>query len=81
MGAKLNCFSLNNVGPTLEYLCGPRRFLAVYFISAVAGTAMSYWKSQSPSLGASGAIFGLVGATTVFVWRHAALTAHGTEDF
>ncbi|KAL9271910.1 RHOMBOID-like protein [Drosera capensis] len=37
-------------------------------------------KSQSPSLGASGALFGLVGATTVIVWRHSALTAHGTED-
>lgn len=33
--SQVNCFSLNSVGPTVESLCGPTRFLAVYFTSAV----------------------------------------------
>ncbi|KAL5156993.1 RHOMBOID-like protein 10, chloroplastic [Glycine soja] len=60
---KVNCYSLNSVGPTVESFSGPRRFLAVYFISAIykkSGSAMSYWFCRMPSEGASGAIFGLV---------------------
>ncbi|XP_028204947.1 RHOMBOID-like protein 10, chloroplastic isoform X2 [Glycine soja] len=59
----VNCYSLNSVGPTVESFSGPRRFLAVYFISAIykkSGSAMSYWFCRMPSEGASGAIFGLV---------------------
>ncbi|VAI18292.1 unnamed protein product [Triticum turgidum subsp. durum] len=58
-GAKFNCFSLNSIGPTVELVTGPKRFLAVYFTSALAGSLMSYRYCQSPSVGASGAIFGL----------------------
>ncbi|GAB2283621.1 hypothetical protein Dimus_018126 [Dionaea muscipula] len=76
----VNCYSLNSVGPTVENLSGPKRFLAVYFISAIASTSMSYWFSQAPAVGASGAIFGLVGSMAVFVMRHRALTGGGTED-
>ncbi|XP_038683481.1 RHOMBOID-like protein 10, chloroplastic isoform X2 [Tripterygium wilfordii] len=32
----INCYSLNNVGPSVERISGPRRFLAVYFTSAIA---------------------------------------------
>ncbi|CAI0439310.1 unnamed protein product [Linum tenue] len=33
---QVNCYSLNSVGPTIESLIGPKRFLAVYFTSAIA---------------------------------------------
>ncbi|GMH25080.1 hypothetical protein Nepgr_026923 [Nepenthes gracilis] len=56
----VNCYSLNSVGPTVENLRGPRRFFAIYFTSAVASSAVSYWLCQAPAVGASGAIFGLV---------------------
>ncbi|XP_011006552.1 PREDICTED: uncharacterized protein LOC105112524 [Populus euphratica] len=39
----VNCYSLNSVGPTIENLSGPRRFIAVYLTSAIASSAMSYW--------------------------------------
>ncbi|RDX64432.1 RHOMBOID-like protein 10, chloroplastic [Mucuna pruriens] len=76
----VNCYSLNSVGPTVESFCGPRRFLAVYFISAIASSATSYWFCRNPAVGASGAIFGLVGSVAVFVLRHKDLVGGGKED-
>ncbi|GAB4847827.1 hypothetical protein Ancab_026888 [Ancistrocladus abbreviatus] len=76
----VNCFSLNSVGPTVENLCGPRRFFAIYFISAVSSTAMSYWLCQAPAVGASGAIFGLVGSVAVFVMRHRGMVGGATQE-
>ncbi|XP_016711694.1 uncharacterized protein [Gossypium hirsutum] len=32
----VNCYSLNSDGPTMENLSGPRRFLVVYFTSALS---------------------------------------------
>ncbi|XP_072974417.1 RHOMBOID-like protein 10, chloroplastic isoform X1 [Typha angustifolia] len=75
-----NCYSLNSIGPTVEQLSGPRRFLAVYVTSALAGSMMSYRFSQSPAVGASGAIFGLVGSFAVFVLRHRELVGGGKQD-
>lgn len=75
-----NCFSLNSIGPTVELVTGPRRFLAVYFTSALAGSLMSYCCCQSPSVGASGAIFGLVGSYAVYTWRHKKLLGRGKES-
>ncbi|CAM0951654.1 unnamed protein product [Alopecurus aequalis] len=75
-----NCFSLNSIGPAVELVTGPRRFLAVYFTSALAGSVMSYFYCQSPSVGASGAIFGLVGAYAVYTWRHRKLLGRGKES-
>ncbi|GLT85941.1 hypothetical protein SLE2022_041090 [Rubroshorea leprosula] len=76
----INCYSLNSVGPTVENISGPKRFLAVYFASAIASTAMSYWFSKSPAVGASGAIFGLVGSVAVFVMRHRGMLRDSREE-
>lgn len=65
-----NCYSLNSIGPAVEAQGGPRRFLAVYIGSAVTGFAMSYFWTRAPAVGASGAVFGLVGAFAVFLLRH-----------
>lgn len=51
-------------------MSGRPRFLAVYTLSAIAGTAASYAFTKAPSVGASGAIFGLGGALAVFFHRH-----------
>nr|VDC97570.1 unnamed protein product [Brassica oleracea] len=87
MHLMINCYSLNSIGPTAESLGGPNRFLAVYLTSAVAktilrvlGSAMSYWLNKSPSVGASGAIFGLVGSVAVFVMRHKQMVRGGNEN-
>ncbi|RYQ82805.1 hypothetical protein Ahy_B10g101375 isoform D [Arachis hypogaea] len=76
----INCYSLNSVGPTVEIFSGPKRFLAVYFASAIASSAMSYWFCRMPAVGASGAIFGLVGSVAVFVLRHKDIVGGGKED-
>nr|AIY60674.1 rhomboid protein Illhe_RBL10 [Illicium henryi] len=76
----VNCYSLNSVGPTVERITGPRRFLAVYFTSAIASSIMSYWFCTAPAVGASGAIFGLVGSFAVFVLRHRSLIKDGKHD-
>ncbi|KAM7474625.1 hypothetical protein LguiB_021868 [Lonicera macranthoides] len=76
----VNCFSLNSVGPAVENVSGPRRYIALYFTSAVGGSAMSYWLSKSPSVGASGAIFGLTGSFAVFMLRHGSLVKGGMEE-
>ncbi len=65
-----NCFALYILGPIIESLFGKSRFLAIYFASAVMGTAMSYAFSQSISAGASGAIFGLLGTHMYLFARH-----------
>ncbi|XP_059648153.1 RHOMBOID-like protein 10, chloroplastic [Cornus florida] len=76
----VNCYSLNSVGPTMENISGPRRYIAVYFTSAIASSAMSYWLCKAPAVGASGAIFGLVGAFAVFVLRHRDLVKGSKRD-
>jgi membrane associated rhomboid family serine protease len=62
-----NMWVLLALGPTLESLLGRSRFLALYLLSALGGSVASYAFGQPniPSVGASGAIFGLMGAVLV----------------
>ncbi|MDP2717589.1 MAG: rhomboid family intramembrane serine protease [Candidatus Micrarchaeota archaeon] len=77
-----NGFALYMFGPYLERMIGSNRFLVLYFAAGIAG-ALAYAATfyagilpQSiPALGASGAIFGILGAVAVlrpnlmiFVW-------------
>ncbi|MEU6573196.1 rhomboid family intramembrane serine protease [Streptomyces sp. NPDC046805] len=66
-----NMLSLWWIGGPLEAALGRARYLALYFISGLAGGALSYLLAapNQPSLGASGAIFGLFGATAVLLRR------------
>lgn len=66
----MNCYSLRNIGPSVESLFGPHRFLATYVVSGVAGNVLSAMMTPNPSVGASGAIFGLIGAYYVFLQRN-----------
>jgi membrane associated rhomboid family serine protease len=62
-----NMLALWTLGPQLELAIGRARFLALYLLSGLAGSAMVLWFSapNSQTLGASGAIFGLMGALLV----------------
>ncbi|MFJ8541642.1 rhomboid family intramembrane serine protease [Streptomyces sp. NPDC093586] len=66
-----NMLSLWWLGGPLEGVLGRARYLALYFCSGLAGSALSYLIAEpnQPSLGASGAIFGLFGATAALVRR------------
>ncbi|MBW8702142.1 Rhomboid protease GluP [Streptomyces sp. MBT84] len=66
-----NMLSLWWIGGPLEAALGRARYLALYFVSGLAGSALTYLLADAnqPSLGASGAIFGLFGATAVLMRR------------
>lgn len=62
-----NMSALNIIGREVEAVYGGKKFLIIYFISALGGNVFSYlFKPNSISVGASGAIFGLLGAMLVF---------------
>lgn len=57
-----NMYFLYLVGPLVEQLYGSVRFVALYLFTAAAASASSYlFGGPYPSVGASGAIFGLCG--------------------
>lgn len=65
-----NLFALNVLGPMVEGYFGHVRFAAIYFMSGIFGSLASYAFSGALSAGASGAIFGLAGATIVYFVRY-----------
>ena len=65
-----NSYSLSSVGPDVERYFGSGRFLATYIVSGIAGNYLSALRSPNPSLGASGAVFGIVGAYFTFLIRN-----------
>ncbi|MEU9195131.1 rhomboid family intramembrane serine protease [Streptomyces hundungensis] len=66
-----NMLSLWWLGGPLEGALGRARYLALYFVSGLAGGALTYLLAApyERSLGASGAIFGLFGAMAVLMRR------------
>ncbi len=66
-----NMLALFSLGPTVEAALGRVRFLALYLLSALGGSVLSFLVSPPTTLGvgASGAIFGLFGAYYVLVRR------------
>ena len=65
-----NLYALYVLGPGLERFYGHKRFLALFILSGFAGNVMSFLFSTAPSLGASTAIFGLIGAEGVFLYQN-----------
>ena len=62
----LNMWILYLIGPELERVLGPVRYVAVYILSAVGGSVFYYYlQPHGFAAGASGAIFGLFGAWVV----------------
>lgn len=63
-----NMYSLYIIGKEVENLYGKIKYLIIYLISGIAGSILSvaFSKPDIPSAGASGAIFGLLGALLYF---------------
>lgn len=77
-----NAYGLWTLGPLLEKFYGGRRFMIVYLISGIVGAWASYMFTPVPSGGASGAIYGLVGALAAFGMKfRAELPARVSRSF
>jgi len=66
-----NSYSLKSMGANVERAFGQPRLLATYLVSGIMGNVVSAVQSPNPAVGASGAIFGLVGAYYTFLSRNA----------
>lgn len=66
-----NMYALYLIGTQLENFVGKWKFLLIYFFSMVSASLMScIFNPYSISVGASGAIFGLLGALVYFGWHY-----------
>ncbi|MCU0927413.1 MAG: rhomboid family intramembrane serine protease [Hydrogenophaga sp.] len=68
----LNMWALWMAGTQVTRWFGNGQFLLIYWGSALAGAALSlhFSAQQSVSVGASGAVFGVLGALLAGVWQH-----------
>ena len=64
-----NMLMLYVLGMGCEHAFGRGRALAMYFVAGVGGAVASLWWQEGPSVGASGAIFGLAGMLIAFFRR------------
>ncbi len=65
-----NMYALFALGPGLEKYYGHKRFFWLYLIGGYAGNVLSFLFSPAASIGASTAIFGLVAAESIFIYRN-----------
>ena len=65
-----NCVVLYIVGMACEHAYGRLRTALVYFASGLCGSLLSMACHPGPSVGASGAIFGVTGCVVVFFHRY-----------
>jgi len=64
-----NLYALWALGPIAEELLGRIRYITVYILSGILGSVASFLFTDAISAGASGAIFGILGALVVYSRR------------
>lgn len=65
-----NCLALYVLGMAGEHALGAWRMLVLYLASGLAGSVASVLTGPGPSLGASGAICGLMGGVILILYRY-----------
>jgi len=70
-----NMYALLSFGTSLERYFGRWRFFTLYVLGAFAGNVASFLFSSGYSIGASTAVFGLIGAEAVFLFQNRKLLA------
>lgn len=65
-----NCVALYILGLAGEHALGGRRLLLIYVMSGLAGSLASMLTGPGPSVGASGAICGLMGAVVLILYKY-----------
>jgi membrane associated rhomboid family serine protease len=65
-----NMIALYSIGSVVEQYLGTARFVPLYLVSGLAGSAGALLQAPtSPIAGASGAVFGILGAMLVLEWN------------
>jgi len=68
----MNSYFLYIIGRFVEDLLGRKKFLLIYFISGL-GSSLLVWltsmQSNTPTIGASGALFGIMGALLILTYK------------
>ena len=69
-----NMYALYVIGPQVERYYGKAKFLTIYFVSGLLGSVFScvFMPENALSIGASGAIFGLLGSIAYFTYYYRA---------
>ena len=65
-----NAYALYMIGSMVEGYFGKKKFVIIYLISALAGSLLSIAMFDGDSIGASGAIFGLLGSLLYFGYHY-----------
>jgi len=65
-----NCYALYVIGSQIENFMGRIKYLIIYFVSAITGNLFSMLLTNGASVGASGAIFGLMGSLLYFGYHY-----------
>jgi membrane associated rhomboid family serine protease len=64
-----NMLALYLIGSPVEQYLGRARYLGLYFVSGLAGSAGALLQTPGVTVGASGAIFGILGAMMIIEWQ------------
>src|ERR1700745_233225 len=64
-----NMFALWVIGRPVEQYLGTARYIGLYFVSGLAGSAGALLQTPGVTVGGSGAIFGILGAMRVIEWQ------------
>ena len=65
-----NAYALYVFGPQIEMLMGPRKYLLFFLLTGIGGNIVTFFFSfNSVSAGASGSLFGLLGAFLYLIHR------------
>ena len=77
-----NMMVLYQVGPQLEQEIGPSGFISLYVITALAATGLGYiWHPMIVVVGASGALFGMIGFSISYFHRIGGHHALAQRDY
>ena len=64
-----NMWALWVIGRLVEQYLGTIRYIGLYFVSGLAGSAGALVQTPGVTVGASGAIFGILGAMIILEWQ------------
>ena len=78
----MNLYALYGLGRLMERFCGLKRFLTIYGLSLLGCSILVtlFSDAETPTVGASGAIMGVLGALFIYFWKYQSLLV-GAQGF